>query len=177
MKTTFDLPETLVQEVKRIAKVRGTTAKEIVREALLRAVDSNVLIYAFLSDSEFHHQAESVVSALAIAATPWAIPWACVHEFYGVVTRRSLFPAGPSPVHVVAQLDEWFRSPSLQLLSESRNHWQTLAGLVGSSEITGPLIYDAKIAAICLDHGVSEFITVDRDFGRFTALKVRSLFD
>ncbi len=141
----------------------------------MRAVDSNVLIYAFLSDSEFHQQAKSVVSALAIAAAPWAIPWACVHEFYGVVTRRSLFPAGPSPVHAVAQLDEWFRSPSLQLLSESRNHWQTLVGLIGSAGITGPLIHDAKIAAICLDHGVSEFITVDRDFRRFAALRVSSI--
>jgi len=41
MKTTFDLPETLVQEIKRIAKVRGTTAKEIVREALVRVVDEH----------------------------------------------------------------------------------------------------------------------------------------
>jgi len=143
----------------------------------VRAVDSNVLIYAFLSDSEFHQQAKTVVSALATAAAPWAIPWACVHEFYGVVTRRSLFPAGPSPASALAQLDEWFRSPSLQLLSESRNHWQTLAGLVASSEITGPLIHDAKIAAICLDHGVTEFITVDRDFRRFAALRVRSLLN
>jgi metal-responsive CopG/Arc/MetJ family transcriptional regulator len=38
MKTTFDLPETLVQEVKRIAKSRGTTAREIVRQALVRVV-------------------------------------------------------------------------------------------------------------------------------------------
>jgi len=48
MKTTFDLPETLVQEVKRIAKVRGTTAKEIVREALLRDVDEDAARQPFV---------------------------------------------------------------------------------------------------------------------------------
>lgn len=41
MKTTFDLPETLVSDVKRIAKARGTTAKELVREALLRVVEED----------------------------------------------------------------------------------------------------------------------------------------
>jgi hypothetical protein len=37
------------------------------------------------------------------------------------------------------------------------------------------MIHDARIAAICLDHGVSELITVDRDFARFPTLRTRSL--
>ena len=39
MKTTFDLPESLVRDVKRIAKDRGTTAREIVQQALTKAVE------------------------------------------------------------------------------------------------------------------------------------------
>jgi hypothetical protein len=38
VKTTFDLPETLVADVKRIARARGTTSRELVREALTRLV-------------------------------------------------------------------------------------------------------------------------------------------
>lgn len=41
LKTTFDLPEDLVDDVKRIAKARGTTAKELVREALTRVVEED----------------------------------------------------------------------------------------------------------------------------------------
>ena len=41
MKTTFDLPETLVADVKRIARARGTTARELVRQALTRLVDED----------------------------------------------------------------------------------------------------------------------------------------
>lgn len=41
MKTTFDLPETLVQDVKRIARERGTTARAIVQQALTRVVDED----------------------------------------------------------------------------------------------------------------------------------------
>ena len=39
MKTTFDLPEGLVHDVKRIAKQRGTTARDIVQQALSRIVE------------------------------------------------------------------------------------------------------------------------------------------
>ena len=38
MKTTFDLPESLVHDVKRIAKQRGTTARDIVQQALIQVV-------------------------------------------------------------------------------------------------------------------------------------------
>lgn len=41
MKTTFDLPETLVADVKRIARARGTTSRELVRQALTRLVDED----------------------------------------------------------------------------------------------------------------------------------------
>lgn len=98
-----------------------------------------------------------------------------MHEFYGVVTRRSVFPNAPAPTAAVAQIGEWLRSPSLCLLSESRTHWRTLSRLVAGAGVEGPLIHDAKIAAICLDNGVTEFITVDRDLARFSELKVSSI--
>ena len=35
-------------------------------------------------------------------------------------------------------------------------------------------VHDARIAALCLTHGVRELWTHDRDFGRFPALAVRN---
>jgi predicted nucleic acid-binding protein len=40
--------------------------------------------------------------------------------------------------------------------------------------VTGPLVQDARIAALCLQHGVRELWTADRDFSRFPALGVRN---
>ena len=37
-----------------------------------------------------------------------------------------------------------------------------------------PAFHDARIAAICLSHGVRELWTADRDFGRFPDLRVRN---
>ncbi len=141
----------------------------------MRSVDSNVLVHAYLSNSPFHAVCSALVDELAASAVPWALPWPCVHEFYGTVTRRTLFPMVPNAGAVRDQIDAWLESPSLTLLSETRNHWATLSRLLKDHDITGPMVHDAKIAAICLDHGVDEFVTFDRDFSRFPELKVRTL--
>jgi predicted nucleic acid-binding protein len=36
----------------------------------------------------------------------------------------------------------------------------------------GGRVHDARIAAICLEHKVRELWSADRDFGRFSELKV-----
>ncbi len=36
------------------------------------------------------------------------------------------------------------------------------------------MIHDARIAAICVSHGVRELWTADRDFSRFRGLAVRN---
>jgi uncharacterized protein len=36
------------------------------------------------------------------------------------------------------------------------------------------MIHDARIAALCVLHGVSELWSADRDFGRFSQLRVRN---
>jgi predicted nucleic acid-binding protein len=36
------------------------------------------------------------------------------------------------------------------------------------------MVHDARIAAICIGHGVHELLTADRDFSRFSSLAVRN---
>lgn len=141
----------------------------------MRAVDTTVLVYAFFSDSPFHDAAKKSVDDLAQSAVAWAIPWPCIHEFYAVVTNSKIFPSPNLPARARAQIDAWMSSPSLQLLAETAGHWDVLASLLDSGRIAGPAVHDARIAALCLTHGVTELLTLDRDFSRFSELKVRSL--
>jgi len=141
----------------------------------VQALDTNILIHAFLADSPLHEAAKAEIAALASAGSGWAIPWPCIHEFFAVVTNRKL-GAPPSRVEAAKnQISEWMRSPTLHLLAETRAHWATLESLIAAGKVTGGLVHDAKIAALCLDHGVSQFVTLDRDFSRFPGLRVRSL--
>ncbi len=43
-----------------------------------------------------------------------------------------------------------------------------------SAKTRGPRIHDARIAALCLEYGVNELLTADRDFSRFKGLRCRN---
>jgi hypothetical protein len=65
-------------------------------------------------------------------------------------------------------------SPSLQLLGELKEHWHELRALLGAGKITGGAVHDARIFAICREHGVRELWSADRDFTRMAGLAVRN---
>jgi toxin-antitoxin system PIN domain toxin len=137
------------------------------------AVDTNILVYAHREESEWHERAERAVRELAEGAA-WAIPWPCVHEFLAITTHPRIFRT-PSPLAAALdQVDAWLESPSLVLLAEDGGYWAILRTLVAQARIDGPRVHDARVAALCLDHGVRELWTADRDFSLFPALRVRN---
>ena len=135
------------------------------------AVDTNVLVYAHRQDSEFHDRARTCVKALAESRSAWGIPWPCIHEFYAIATHPRIYDPPSSRDSALTQLDIWFESPSLVMLGESTTHWSNLRTLISDGQIRGPAVHDARIAAICLSHGVRELWTADRDFARFPQLR------
>ena len=136
------------------------------------AVDTNILVYAHREDSEWHQAAYERIAELAEGRTAWGIPWPCIHEFLAIVTHLKIF-APPTPLEkALDQVDAWIESPSLVLFAESQLHWEQLRGLLVSSKVSGPRIHDARIAALCLQHGVRELWSADRDFGRFSGVTV-----
>ncbi|MGH8470324.1 MAG: type II toxin-antitoxin system VapC family toxin [Gammaproteobacteria bacterium] len=138
------------------------------------AVDSNVLVYAHREDSPWHEAAYARLLHLAEGRTPWAIPWPSIHEFLAIVTHARIY-APPTPLEAaVDQVEAWMESPSLVLLSESEGYWKDIRDVLLAARVSGPQIHDARIAALCAQHGVAELWTADRDFGRFTGLTVRN---
>ncbi len=134
------------------------------------AVDTNILVHAHRRDSPFHAGARQAVKELAEGKVAWAIPWPCLHEFYGVVTHPRIYAPPSTPAQAIAQIDSWLESPTLQLLSENELYWKELRDLLAKAKVQGPLVHDARIAALCLSHGVNELWSADRDFSRFPRL-------
>lgn len=138
------------------------------------AVDANLLVYSHREDSPWHNQAHSCIRHLAEAKAAWAIPWPCVHEFLAIVTNPRIYQP-PTPVErALAQLEAWFESPSLVLLSEGMEYWDHARRLIQAAQIAGPKVHDARIAALCNEHGVRELWSADRDFSRFPGVTVRN---
>jgi len=138
------------------------------------AVDTNLLVYAHREDSVWHPQAYEIIRDLAEGKSPWAIPWPCIHEFLAIATHPRIF-SPPTPLtKAIDQVDAWLESPNLHLLSEQPGAWDSLRPLLSASKTTGPAVHDARIAALCLQHGIRELWTADRDFSRFRDLRVRN---
>jgi uncharacterized protein len=138
------------------------------------AVDTNLLV-AFQRTEYPHHAATfDLLRGLAEGPAAWAIPWPCVHEFIAVVTNGRIFKV-PTPLSdALGCVEALMESPSVRLLSESPTYWRHLAALAARASVSGGRVHDARVAAICLDHGVRELWTIDRDFSRFGALRVRN---
>ena len=138
------------------------------------AVDTNVLVYAHREDSEFHGPAREAVESLRGQGGPWAIPWPCVHEVIAIATHPSIYRPASSLEEALGFLESLFASPQLHLLAESAGYYEKLREISTAARLKGPRIHDARIAAICRHHGVSELWSADRDFSVFPELKVRN---
>jgi toxin-antitoxin system PIN domain toxin len=136
------------------------------------AVDTNILVYAHREDSPFHEAAVQRVAELAEGPATWAIPWPCLHEFLAIVTHPRIY-APPTPLaRALDQVDAWLESPTLALLAESTEHWMTLRALLVGGRVAGAQVHDARVAALCRQHGVRALWSADRDFSRFAGLAV-----
>jgi len=136
------------------------------------AVDTNILVYAHREDAEWHSTAYEKLKNLAEGNAAWAIPWPCIHEFLAIVTHPRIYKPPSSLAAAIDQVEAWLESQTVVLLAESNVHWQQLKELLLSGKAAGAKVHDARIAALCLQHGVSELWSADRDFGRFPNVPV-----
>jgi hypothetical protein len=140
----------------------------------LIAIDTNLLVYAHRRDSRWHVPAVQLIESLANGRDAWAIPWPCIHEFYAIATHPRLYARPSTPAQALDQWHAWRDSPSLMLLAEDEAYWPALESIIDRSRVVGPAIHDARIAALCLRHGVHELLTADRDLSRFAGLVTRN---
>ncbi len=138
------------------------------------AVDTNILVAFMRSEYPHHEKARARIRELTEGPASWALPWTCVHEFLAVTTNPRIFRVPLSPQQAIAAIEALLESPTAQLIAEGPGYWETLRSLLGEGDVAGSKVHDARIAAVCLTHGVTELWTADRDFGRFPALRVRN---
>ena len=72
-----------------------------------------------------------------------------------------------------AAVTEWLVQPCVTILQPSERHWAILNKLLGDAHANGPLITDAHLAVLAIEHGAT-LRTNDRDFLRFPDVSVRN---
>lgn len=155
----------------------GRSATRSERRRGLIAVDTNILVYSHRTEGHWHKSASECVRSLAEGTEPWAILWPSLYGFLVTVTNPLVFKT-PTPYdRAVAQVDAWLESPSLVVLTEGRGgrvYWAELSHQLLASRATGQAVNHARVAALCLHHGVTELWSAHRDYSAFPGLKIRN---
>ena len=139
------------------------------------AVDTNILLYADREETPQHRAALRALRRLAEGHEAWAIPIQCVGEFLRVVSHDRVFQP-PTPIgEALASIESLLASPSARVRVPGGRYLRILREVIERAEVRGNLVFDAQIAAVCLEHGATTLLTEDRDFTRFQGIKPLSL--
>jgi uncharacterized protein len=134
-------------------------------------IDANLLLYAYHPRAEQHEKSrtwlEAVLSGPDLVRFAWLTLWA----FLRIATNPRIFNLPLSLSEAEAAISSWLAQPVAGILEPGERHWDILRGLMRDGQAAGPLIMDAALAAIALEHGAT-LCTTDRDFSRFPGIKL-----
>lgn len=133
-------------------------------------VDANLLLYAYRTESSAHRASrrwlEEALSGSEFVRFAWLTLWA----FLRIATHARIFDHPLTLAEAQAAISSWLAQPVSGIAEPGERHWQILQELARTGQATGPLLMDAALAAIAIEHGAT-LCTTDRDFARFPGLK------
>jgi hypothetical protein len=133
-------------------------------------VDANLLLYAYDPSSPQHVAARNWFEATMSRPEPVGMAWVTLLAFVRIGTNPRALEYPLSLAEAGAIVSEWLDRPTVTLVNPGERHWQILRDLMTRGQVRGPLVTDAHLAALTIEHG-AELATTDRDFARFPALK------
>ena len=133
-------------------------------------LDANVLLYARNTSEPRHEAAKAFVEAELNGPRRVGLPWQTLHAFLRISTHPRVFAKPLTPDQAADQVASWLAGPAAWVPVPGPRHGEVLLELVRALRITGPLVSDAGLAALALEHGVGIWST-DGDFSRFPGLR------
>ena len=134
-------------------------------------VDANVLLYAYHPRGDRHDPCRDWLEFALSRPTPVGLPWLSIWAFLRISTNPRAFENPFRMSEARGIVASWLDLPVVRVLEPGELHWDILGQLMVTAQITGPLVTDAVLAALALEHGAS-VCTVDRDFLRFPGLTI-----
>lgn len=135
----------------------------------MRLVDANLRLYACDPNAGQHGASciwlEATLSGSSLVRFAWITLWA----FLRIVTNPRVFERPLSMAEAERHVSSWLAQPPAGILELGERHWEILQQLARDGQAAGPLVMDAALAAIAIEHGAT-LCTTDRDFARFPGL-------
>jgi toxin-antitoxin system PIN domain toxin len=133
-------------------------------------LEANILLYAYDPTSPHYAKASDWIERTFSGGTPVGLPWQTAGAFLRIVTDSRLSGQRVTVEEAARIVDRWLEQPNVRLLAPGENHWSVLRQMIVGGQARGPLITDAQLAALTIEHG-GVLHTADRDFARFPGLR------
>ena len=134
-------------------------------------VDANILLYAYDSFSPHCQAAQAWLEAKLSEADPVALPWVSILAFVRISTNPRLMKAPLGMGDAIAAVSALLARENVIVLNPGERHWEILRNVLVEGQASGPLVTDAHLAALAIEHGAI-LASADRDFARFPGLKL-----
>lgn len=132
--------------------------------------DVNILVHAFRSDSPEHPTCRAWLEGVVNGEARFGMALQALSGMIRITTHPKVFA-------VPSSLDEVFHfcsvildQPNCVIIQPGEHHWRIFKRLCTEADARGNLVPDAWFAALAIESG-SEWITLDRDYARFSGLK------
>jgi toxin-antitoxin system PIN domain toxin len=133
-------------------------------------VDANLLLYAYNPSAAEHERARDWVEDTFSSGEIIGLPWSTVLAFLRIGTNPRAFPRPLTISEAATIVSEWLALPGVRIPEPGDRHWSILAPLLAGARVRGPLVSDAHLAALAIEHGATLY-TTDGDFARFPRLR------
>lgn len=134
-------------------------------------VDANLLLYAYDELSPQHGPARKWFEARLSSGQPLRFALVTLLAFVRIASDRRVYSRPLSPADGCSIVENWLAQPNARLLQPGPRTWALLGNLCREGQANGPMVMDAHLAALALEHGAS-IATTDRDFLRFPKLRI-----
>jgi toxin-antitoxin system PIN domain toxin len=133
-------------------------------------IDTNLLLYAHNTEAMPYAVARQWLESTLSRPEPIRLAWASILAFLRLSTDSRVYPR-PKPIADSRLIvTEWLDNVNVDILQPTERHWAILQQLLQEGQVRGPLVSDAHLAALAIEHGAT-LCTTDRDFARFPGLK------
>jgi len=136
-------------------------------------VDTNVLVYAADTDSQFNRSCRNWIEARRRRPDAWFITWPIAYEFLRVTTHPRVMRRPWNARSAWTFIAVLLASPGLSVLTPTERHGDVASEVIAElPHLSGNLFHDAHTAILMRDHGVKQICTRDSDFSRFPFLEI-----
>lgn len=139
-------------------------------------LDTNVLLYASDESSGFHAPAIELLESLAKGPDLVYVFWPVALGYLRISTHPAIFQKPLSAAEAMANVDDMVSRPHVRTGGEADGFWDSYREVTGAVTVRGNLVPDAHIVALMRQHGVSTIWSHDRDFHKFSGIRVRDPF-